>query len=191
MTPQSFDRVQGSHKVGATRREVTRGLGALALAVLAAPGLAGAVQDASSPAADDETAVRDIPRKVVDAWAQGNGEGVAAAFTADVDFIAGDGRLVQGREALIPYFQEQFDGWLKGSRSVADVINVRFLRDDVAVMHTLGGIQFPGEMDVQPEWVGIQTWIALKLDGQWLAAAYQNSRVAPKVQTASPIPHES
>ena len=83
-------------------------------------------------------------------------------------------------------FRSQFDGWLPGSRSVAEVINVRFLSDDVAVVHTFGGIMFPGETDVQPDWVGIQTWVVIEEDGEWLATAYQNSRVSPEVQAATP-----
>jgi uncharacterized protein (TIGR02246 family) len=141
-----------------------------------------------APTAADEAAVRAIPRMVVDAWARGDGAGVAAAFMDDVDFIAGDGRLVQGRDAIVPYFQEQFDGWLAGSRSVAEVVNVRFVRDDVAVVHTLGGIVFPGETEVQPNWVGIQTWIVVEDEGEWRATAYQNSRVSPDVQAATPLP---
>ena len=43
---------------------------------------------------------------------------------------------------------------------------------------------FPGETEVQPDWIGIQTWVAVKEDGDWLAAAYQNSRVLPEVQAA-------
>jgi uncharacterized protein (TIGR02246 family) len=110
------------------------------------------------------------------------------AFTEDVDFIAGDGRLVQGREALVPYFQEQFDTWLAGSRVVADVVNVRFLRDDLAVVHTVGGIMFPGETEVQPDWAGIQTWVVVNEGGEWLAAAYQNSRISPEVQGLAATP---
>jgi uncharacterized protein (TIGR02246 family) len=158
---------------------------ALALASLVLLFAPGWAQEA--PTAADEAAVRAVPQIVVDAWARGDGQGVAAAFTEDVDFIAGDGRLVQGREALVPYFQEQFDGWLAGSRSVADVINVRFLRDDVAVVHTLGGIMFPGETEIQPDWVGIQTWVVVEENGDWRAAAYQNSRVLPEVQAATPV----
>jgi uncharacterized protein (TIGR02246 family) len=159
----------------------------LAFASLIALNVPGRAQEASpAPTAADEAAVRAVPAMVVEAWARGDGEGVAAAFTEDVDFIAGDGRLVQGREAVVPYFQEQFDGWLAGSRSVADVINVRFLREDLAVVHTLGGIMFPGETEIQPDWVGIQTWVVVKEGGEWRATAYQNSRVSPEVQAATP-----
>jgi uncharacterized protein (TIGR02246 family) len=159
------------------------------LVALFAPG--GAQEASPVPTAADEAAVRAVPAMVVDAWARGDGEGVAAAFTEDVDFIAGDGRLVQGRAALVPYFQDQFDDFLAGSQAVADVVNVRFLRDDVAVVHTIGGIMFPGETEVQPDWVGIQTWVVVKQDGAWLATAYHNSRVSPEVQemqAASPVP---
>ena len=67
-------------------------------------------------------------------------------------------------------------------------MNVRFVRDDVAVVHTLCGIMFPGETEVQPNWVGIQTWIVVEDEGEWRATAYQNSRVSPEVQAATPLP---
>ena len=188
MTLPSFDGFHSHLRTGVDRRQVVRGLGALAIAVAATPDHATAARDNDRPDAADEAGVQAVPRKVVEAWARGDGAGVAAAFTEDVDFIAGDGRLVQGREALVPYFQDQFDGWLAGSKAVANVVNVRFLRDDVAVVHTLGGIMFPGETAVQPDWVGIQTWVVVKEKGNWLAAAYQNSRVSPEVQEASPVP---
>lgn len=40
----------------------------------------------------------------------------------------------------------------------------------------------PGGSPVQPDWVGIQTWVVVKEDGRRFAVAYQNSRVAPGVQ---------
>jgi uncharacterized protein (TIGR02246 family) len=172
---------------------VALGAVSLALVSLVLQVVAAWAQEASpeaivGPTAADEAAVRAVPQQVEDAWARGDGEGVAAAFTEEVDFIAGDGRLVQGRAALIPYFQNQFDDFLSGSRAVADVVNVRFLRDDVAVVHTIGGIMFPSETEVQPDWVGIQTWVVVKQDSEWLATAYQNSRVSLAVQAASPVP---
>jgi uncharacterized protein (TIGR02246 family) len=161
----------------------------LVIASLLSVGSAWARQtsDEVVPSAADEAAVRAVPQQVVEAWARGDGRGVAAAFSEDVAFIAGDGRLVRGREADAPYFQHQFDGWLAGSRAVANVESVRFLRDDVANVHTLGGIMFPGETTVQPNWVGIQTWVVVKKNGEWGAAAYQNSRVSPEVQAANPL----
>jgi uncharacterized protein (TIGR02246 family) len=170
---------------------VSFALGSVGLQAVAAWAQEASPAAIAAPTSADEAAVRAVPQQVEVAWGRGDGAGVAAAFTEDVDFIAGDGRLVQGRAALIPYFQNQFDDFLAGSQAVADVVNVRFLRDDVAVVHTIGGIMFPGETEVQPDWVGIQTWVVVKQDGAWLATAYHNSRVSPEVQemqAASPVP---
>ena len=140
---------------------IVLGAASLALVTVVLQGVDSWAQEASpaaisAPTSADEAAVRAVPQIVVDAWGRGDGAGVAAAFTEDVDFIAGDGRLVQGREALVPYFQDQFDGWLAGSRSVADVINVRFLRDDVAVVRASLGypIALQGDclISLHPDW---------------------------------------
>ena len=58
-----------------------------------------------------------------------------------------------------------FAGPLKGTRVTAHVFTVRFLKRDVAVLHTRGGILFPGETEVPPERLGIQVWVVTKQAG--------------------------
>lgn len=111
-----------------------------------------------------------------------DGEKVAQVFTDDADFIVGDGTHLKGRQEIASYFHKQVEGkdgpgWsLKGTSVTADVKNVRFLSDTVALMHTTGGILIPGEKEVPPERRGIQTWVATKAADGW-PAAYVNVRI--------------
>jgi uncharacterized protein (TIGR02246 family) len=52
---------------------------------------------------------------------------------------------------------------------------VRFVTDDVALMRTHGGILAPGEKEITPALAVRSTWIAVKQDGEWMLAGYQNS----------------
>jgi uncharacterized protein (TIGR02246 family) len=47
---------------------------------------------------------------------------------------------------------------------------------DVAVMHTVGGTVMAGQTDLDPERNSVQTLVAIKRNGKWSLAAFQNTR---------------
>jgi uncharacterized protein (TIGR02246 family) len=70
-----------------------------------------------------------------------------------------------------------FDKYLKGSRLVGEVRNVRFLTPDVANMHAVGGTVMPRKSAPAPERDSIQTLVAAKRGGEWRFVAFHNTRV--------------
>ena len=66
--------------------------------------------------------------------------------------------------------------FLKGSRLVGKVRSLRFATPDVAVMHTVGGTVMAGQTDLEPERNSTQTLVAVKRNGKWILAAFQNTR---------------
>ena len=88
------------------------------------------------------------------------------------------GRTSRGEE-IAPFHQELFDKWLKGSHLVGKVKDVRFLSPDVAVMHAVGSTVMRGKDEPSPERDSIQTLLAIRQDGEWRLAAFQNTRVRP------------
>jgi uncharacterized protein (TIGR02246 family) len=126
----------------------------------------------------DEAAVRALYRELMDGWNKGSGDAFAATFTQDGDLVAFDGTHFKGREEIAPFHQELFDKWLKGSRLVGEVKEVRFLSPDVALMHAVGSTVMRGKSEPSPERDSIQTLVAVRDgDGQWRLAAFQNTRV--------------
>jgi uncharacterized protein (TIGR02246 family) len=134
----------------------------------------------------DEAAVRALYRQLMDGWNQGSGDAFAAVFTKDGDLVAFDGTHFKGREEIAPFHQELFDKWLKGTRLVGRVEDVRFLSPDVALMHAIGGTVMRGKSEPSPERDSIQTLIATRQeDDQWRLAAFQNTRLHPVDRSAS------
>lgn len=133
----------------------------------------------------DEAAVRDLYRELMDGWNRGSGEAFASAFTGDGDLVAFDGTHFEGRGEIAPFHQELFDKWLKGSRLVGKVKDVRFLSPDVALMHAVGSTVMRGKSEPSPERDSIQTLVAIRQDGQWRLAAFQNTRVRPMRNVAA------
>src|SRR5918998_4884045 len=110
----------------------------------------------------DEAAVRDLYRELMDGWNRGSGEDFAAVFTEDGDLVAFDGTHFEGREEIAPFHQELFDRWMKGSRLVGQVKDVRFLSSDVALIHAVGSTVMRGESEPSPERDSIQTLVAVR-----------------------------
>ena len=133
----------------------------------------------------DETAVRALYQELMDGWNRGSGDAFATAFTEDGDLVAFDGTHFEGREEIAPFHQQLFDKWLKGTRLVGEVKNVRFLSPDVAVMHAVGSTVMRGKSEPSPERDSIQTLVATRQDGEWRLAAFQNTRVRPMRNVAA------
>jgi uncharacterized protein (TIGR02246 family) len=126
----------------------------------------------------DEEAVRDLLyRELMEGWNRGSGEDFAAVFTEDGDLVAFDGTHFEGRAQIASFHQELFDKWMKGTRLVGRVKDVRFLSPNVALMHAVGSAIMRGKSVPSPERDSIQTLVATRQNGEWRLAAFQNTRL--------------
>jgi len=113
----------------------------------------------------------------MEGWNRGGGEDFAAVFTEDGDLVAYDGTHLAGRGEIAPFHQELFDRWMKGTRLVGRVKDVRFLSPDIALMHAVGSTVMRGKTEPSPERDSIQTLVAVRHDGEWRLAAFRNTRL--------------
>ncbi len=128
----------------------------------------------------DEAAVRNLYQQLMNSWNQGSGDAFAALFTQDGNLVAFDGTHFKGRQEIAPFHQELFDKWLKGTRLVGRVEDVRFLSPDVALMHAVGSTVMRGKSEPSPERDSIQTLVTTRQEGdEWRLAAFQNTRLRP------------
>ncbi len=127
----------------------------------------------------EEAAVRDLYQELMDGWNRGSGDAFAAVFTEDGDLVAFDGTHFKGREEIAPFHQELFEKWMKGTRLVGEVKDVRFLSPGVALMHAVGSTVMRGKSEPSPERDSIQTLVAVREGGEWRLAAFQNTRGRP------------
>jgi uncharacterized protein (TIGR02246 family) len=123
----------------------------------------------------DEAAVRALYQELMDGWNQGSGAAFASVFTEDGDLIGFDGTHFKGRQEIAPFHQQLFDKWLKGSRLVGEVKDVRFLSPDVALMHAVGGMVMRGKGEPTPERDSIQTLVATRQEGDQAASFARKS----------------
>ena len=129
-----------------------------------------------SSAAAYEAVVRTLYQQLMDGWNAGSGNAFASPFEEDGDLVGFDGTHFKGRQQIALFHQHLFDMFLKGSRLVGKIRSVRFLTSDVAVMHAVGGTVMPGQTDLESERNSVQTLVAVKRNGRWSLAAFQNTR---------------
>jgi uncharacterized protein (TIGR02246 family) len=129
-----------------------------------------------SSADADQASICAIYQQLMDGWNAGSGDAFASPFEEDGDLVGFDGTHFRGRQEIALFHQHLFDMFLKGSRLVGKVRSVRFLTSQVAVMHAIGGTVMPGQTHLESERNSVQTLVAVKRNGKWSLAAFQNTR---------------
>jgi uncharacterized protein (TIGR02246 family) len=134
-------------------------------------------QEVAVTASDDEQAAGVLYRQMMDAWNRGSGADFASVMTPDVEFIGFDGTWFHGKDDVQAAHQSLFDTHLKGTRLIGDVVRVRLLAPDVALIHTRGNTIMRGKTRPDPARDSLQTLVAVRQDGSWRLTAFQNTRV--------------
>lgn len=127
----------------------------------------------------DEEQIRALHARVLDGWNQGRGPAFAAPFSEDARFVGFDGTIFHGRREIGDAHQELLDRWLKGSRLVNERTDIRFVRPDVAVVHTVGGTIPNDKSQPAPERDSIQMLVAVRDGDTWSFVSFQNTRIRP------------
>jgi uncharacterized protein (TIGR02246 family) len=120
------------------------------------------------PESTDETRLKEMHERMIEAWNRGSAAGFAAPFAPDADFIAYEGTQLKGRT--------QFETTLQNTTMEGGVHFIRFLRPDFAVIHAWSTSSLPNERNASSSRDSLQLFIATKHGGYWQFDAMQNSR---------------
>lgn len=137
------------------------------------------------PVVDDDTvdhtsdiaAIRQIIADTQTAYNTNDAELMTAQFTENAVVGNAVGMLIHGHDALLDANRRGSAGFLKDEYVHYDVVDVAFLRPDVAIAHktaratTVDGIP----IDTEPAMVAL--YVLVKQDGRWWTAARQNTLV--------------
>lgn len=130
---------------------------------------------ASAQNATDEGAIQQIVEDMATAWTAGSGEGFARHFANDHDYVVWNGLYMAGasRSENAESHQRIFDTQYKNTEHHATLDKIRFIREDIALIHVYSAIVSAGEG--RPENPQV-LWSALleKQSGDWKIIAFHN-----------------
>ncbi|MFI9505731.1 SgcJ/EcaC family oxidoreductase [Nocardia sp. NPDC052566] len=123
----------------------------------------------------DEAAIHLLLERQSAAWASGDAAAFAAVFTPDADYVTWFGTRSKGRAQIEAVHVPLFAKYLKGTHLDGEITQLRFLTDDVAVIHGRGAV-LKGRRRRTPRNTKVQTTVVVRHDGEWLIAAFQNTK---------------
>ena len=142
----------------------------------------------------DETAVRKIIRDEGTAWNKGDAEAYSRQFATDGTFTNILGMFFTGHDAFRDRHEEIFKGMFRGTVLRQDVVSVKFVRPDVAVVETLTWISGfsksgppPGtHTDAKGRLCTRLLQVMVRDSGEWRIATYHNVDVKPGTSVPEP-----
>jgi uncharacterized protein (TIGR02246 family) len=154
--------------------------------------LAATTMAATPQATPDEVSIRNIVREEVTAWNAGDAEGYSRHFAADGIFVNIRGQYFTGVQAFTKQHVFLFNGPFHGSTLHQDVVSIRFVRPDVAVVEVLTavtGIQklSPGtSTDDKGRLRTRLLQVVVKDGGEWKITNYHNTDVKADIPAPEP-----
>lgn len=142
----------------------------------------------------DETAIRSILQEEVAAWNKGDAQLYSQHFATDGTFTNILGMFFTGHQSFLDRHDEIFKGMFRGTVLRQDVVSLRFVRPEAAVVETLtwiSGFSASGppsgsHLDVKGRLRTRLLQVMLKEAGEWKIAVYHNVDIKPGVTAPEP-----
>jgi uncharacterized protein (TIGR02246 family) len=128
-----------------------------------------------SSAADAD--VRELYRKLLEAWDKRNARDYAMLFAPDAILVGFDGTQVFGQADIGAHISEVFSHH-QTARYVSIVRGVRAVTGEVVALSAVAGMVPPNKTDINPEVNAVQTLVAARRGSVWQVALFQNTPAA-------------
>jgi uncharacterized protein (TIGR02246 family) len=122
----------------------------------------------------DEGLVRALYQGILASWNARDATNFAAPFTDDAEVIGFDGSQMTGRGEIEATLKRIFADHETGAY-VGIIRSVRFLSSGVAMLRAVSSVIPAGQANLNPALNAQQALIAIKHDGAWRIALYQNT----------------
>ncbi len=153
----------------------------LAITMLIALASLTFAQEPLNPMANDEAGIGAGVQQMQDGWNSKNGTRFAHPFATDADYVVINGTLIKGHDDIAKGHQQIFQTIFKDSTLTLSVQRIRFLRQDIAVVHVAGHIKIRRGPETQENNV-IMTLVMSKEKNGWLIEAFQNTEIKASLQ---------
>lgn len=129
---------------------------------------------------EDRAAIEAIMNALADAWNVHNAKTYAALFTEESDFVNVMGLWMQGRSEIERGHAKVFATFLSESHLTIKDTQIKFLKPDVAILHTEWQIEGQKSPDGSHSLQSTGVWTAVMVrEDTWKIAALQNTGRVP------------
>jgi uncharacterized protein (TIGR02246 family) len=141
----------------------------------------------------DETAIRKVVQDEVAAWNRGDATAYSSHFASDGTFTNIRGQFFTGHGAFLKQHEVIFQGIFKSTTLQQDIVSLKFIRPDVAIVETLTSLS--GMPETAPGTAAdgkgrLRTrllQVVARQSGEWKIVAYHNVDVKPGVPVPEPM----
>jgi uncharacterized protein (TIGR02246 family) len=127
----------------------------------------------TAPTYQDESEIRALYQRMLDAWQ--DSAAYAECFAHDADYIIANGKLERGWQEIVDGHDIIFSAWARNSSLEGRIDRIRFLTADVAILTAYGHIVYNDHRSSEHNKRTIYSLTAQKLNGAWIFVAYQNT----------------
>jgi len=144
--------------------------------------------------AQDETAIRNIIQEEITTWNKGDAEAYSKHFALNGTFTNILGMFFTGREMFQQRHQEIFNGVFRGTTLQQDIVSLKYVSQDVAVVETLTWVSgfskagpAPGtHTDAKGRLRTRLLQVLVRAGDDWKIEVYHNVDVKPGVTVPEP-----
>ncbi|QHW33074.1 SgcJ/EcaC family oxidoreductase [Paenibacillus rhizovicinus] len=122
----------------------------------------------------DEIEVVRLYQDMLTGWNDRSAEGMAASFAEDSELIGFDGSEASGRQGVHDHLAPIFANH-KTPRYCAIVKSVKLVTPEAAILRAYSGLVAEGASDIDPKLNAQHSLTAVKRDGRWFIALFQNT----------------
>ncbi|HEY8270531.1 MAG TPA: SgcJ/EcaC family oxidoreductase [Pseudobdellovibrionaceae bacterium] len=125
----------------------------------------------------EEDQVRTLYKDLLHQWNEQKAQGMANLFMHNGSLVGFDGSQVNGAKEIEAHLKPIFASF-PTARFISIVREVRGLSAETALLRATVGMIPRGHFDINPAVNAIQSLVAVKQNGQWRVAHFQNTPAA-------------
>jgi len=147
-----------------------------------------------SPLGADEVTIRTILQEEVATWNRGDADGYSRHVAADITFTNIQGMFYTGQKAFRDRHEEIFKGPFRGTTLRQEIVSLRFVRPDVAIVDALTWVSGFSQSGPPPDThtdakARLRTrllQVLVKDGGEWKISVYHNVDIKPTITSPEP-----
>lgn len=149
--------------------------GALMLSLAACSTVQATSEAPLDPGPAAEAEITQLVEAMEQAWSDQDAAAWAASFEEDADFTVWFGLRLNGRQAIQDGHQFIFNTIYAGTEYDLEVSSIRFLSDEMALVHLDGWVRELGDPSVETDPETRPVMFVRKQAGEWKVSAFQNT----------------